>query len=214
LNGKHHFDAACEGANFVAQELRRYARISAQYLRKSTIGREDLRDSLIDAHVSLLQYCAELRNLGNPGLFGKFRRNLDSNSPLDPIRKDIQDADARVEECIQRTTDETRDDDFTEIKHKLQLVKNLAMESGRASVAMEKFVEESARDQVLKWVFPTGETGHANIRNKLQDDVKVDAGKWLLQTPEFKEWEEGVGPAGLRLEGEGEILISLPQSVR
>lgn len=56
---------------------------------------------------------------------------------------------------------------------------------------------------MLQWVFPTWETGHTAIRNKLQDDVKAVAGRWLLQTPDFKEWEEEKGPAGLRLEGEG-----------
>jgi hypothetical protein len=33
------------------------------------------------------------------------------------------------------------DDAFTEVKHKLQVIKGLAMESGRVSVAMERFLE-------------------------------------------------------------------------
>lgn len=71
LNGKQHFKEACEGAKMVAHELRKHARICAQYLRKSTTGREDLRESIINAYVSLLRYCAELQSLGNAGLVGK-----------------------------------------------------------------------------------------------------------------------------------------------
>jgi hypothetical protein len=71
LNGKHHFEEACEGAKLVAHELRKYARICAQYLKKSTTGREDLRDSIIGAYVSLLRYCAELRSLGDGSVLGK-----------------------------------------------------------------------------------------------------------------------------------------------
>jgi hypothetical protein len=63
---------------------------------------------------------------------------------------------------------------------------------------------------VLQCVFPTSETGHTGIRNKLQDDVKEDAGKWLLQTSEFKKWEEKDGPAGLWLKGEGRIVHPMP----
>lgn len=134
LNGKHHFEEACEGAKFVAHELRRYARICAQYLRKSTTGREDLKDSITDAYVSLLRYCGALRSLGDPSFFGKpfpelwhvslfemlltcslraisarAKRNLDSKNPLDPLRKQYQETDAHVQECIERVVHESKE---------------------------------------------------------------------------------------------------------
>ena len=33
------------------------------------------------------------------------------------------------------------DDDFTEVKHKLQVIKSLAMEAGKVSVTMERFLK-------------------------------------------------------------------------
>ncbi|KAF2660291.1 hypothetical protein K491DRAFT_77386 [Lophiostoma macrostomum CBS 122681] len=40
------------------------------------------------------------------------------------------------------------------------------------------------------------------MRNKLQDDLKRDAGNWLLQRTEYRHWENEGGASGLRIEGE------------
>jgi hypothetical protein len=47
------------------------------------------------------------------------------------------------------------------------------------------------------------------MRNKLQDDLREDAGKWLLETTEFQSWEKDDVAAGLRLEGEGKSIHQL-----
>ncbi|KAK4442808.1 hypothetical protein QBC34DRAFT_223631 [Podospora aff. communis PSN243] len=140
-------------------------------------------------------------------MLARARDNLSSQNPLEPFQDEYREADSRVQQLIERVSHEKLDDDFTEVKHKLQNIKNMAMQSGQALVAMERFFQESARKAVLQWVFPTVETGHAAIRNKLQDNVKVNAGKWLLNTTEFKQWEEGKGPGGLWLEGEGQTSM-------
>ncbi|KAF2660292.1 hypothetical protein K491DRAFT_77393 [Lophiostoma macrostomum CBS 122681] len=59
LNGKQHHETAWQGATFLAEKLRTYAAICAQYLRKSTAGREDLRERVVDAYTALLQYAAD-----------------------------------------------------------------------------------------------------------------------------------------------------------
>jgi hypothetical protein len=70
LNGKQHYELAWHGATFLAEELRKYAAICAQYRKKSMCGREQLRERIVDAYIALLQYGAELKRLGNQGFLG------------------------------------------------------------------------------------------------------------------------------------------------
>jgi hypothetical protein len=86
LNAKHHFEAACQGATFLAEELRKYAGICAQYLRKSLSSREELKTKILDAYTALLQYAAELKKLGNQRFLG-----TDFNPPSIAITQAIGD---------------------------------------------------------------------------------------------------------------------------
>lgn len=103
---------------------------------------------------------------------------------------------------MREVSDENSNANFDEVKHKLQNLKGFAIRSVKTLTAMDIFLQENFRCDVLDWVFPTGGTGHATIRNKLQEDVREDAGKWLLERTEFGKWEMEEGAAGLRIEGE------------
>jgi hypothetical protein len=61
----------------------------------------------------------------------------------------------------------------------------------------------SYKDEVLDWVSKLRDSAHTNIRNKLQDNIKDGARKWLLKRQKFKEWEDASGAAGLWLRGKG-----------
>jgi hypothetical protein len=72
LNGKNHYEAFCKGATFLAEELRKYAGIYAQYYhRRSTTSRDQLRLNILDAYTTLLNYAAELKKLENLGFLCK-----------------------------------------------------------------------------------------------------------------------------------------------
>jgi hypothetical protein len=72
LNAKIHREDLFQGAEFLAEQLTAYAKICAQYLRKSTSGRGNLMSGIVDSYVSLLQYAAELKKLGTQGFLCTF----------------------------------------------------------------------------------------------------------------------------------------------
>jgi hypothetical protein len=44
---------------------------------------------------------------------------------------------------------------------------------------------EIDKNKVLNWVSPDAGSGHANARDKLQEDIKDAAGTWLLKETKY-----------------------------
>jgi len=108
LNAKTHSEAVCAGAEFLANELGKYVRLRAQYLRKSTTGRDNLRQAIVDAYGALLTYAAGVKAMDSHGLGATLKQNLSKASPLDPLRKKVEDADARVQWHVSQVAHEGR----------------------------------------------------------------------------------------------------------
>jgi len=108
LNAQTHSEAVCAAAEFLANELRKYATLCALYLVKSTTGRGNLRQAIIDAYVALLMYAAGIRTMGSHGLGATLKQNLSKASPLEPLRKNVEDADQQVEWHISQVSRESR----------------------------------------------------------------------------------------------------------
>jgi hypothetical protein len=72
LNAENHFEEAGRAAIFLAEEITKNTRICSQYLRKSTTNKEALYQSLLDAHIAVLEYAVELKRLANKHFLGGY----------------------------------------------------------------------------------------------------------------------------------------------